>query len=157
MNNWDKTPSINAHKNFSVHNKMTYDSIQWIQNNLPQGSIILEAPGDSYSNFSKISSFSGYPTVLGWIGHQRQWRPFELEEIFKREKDIENIYISNNINRVKELIKEYGIKYIYLGIQENIKYGEENISKNTFRLFGKRIYQSEEMINGTYIYIYDVN
>ncbi len=157
VNNWDKTPSINAHKNFSVHNKMTYDSIQWIQNNLPQGSIILEAPGDSYSNFSKISSFSGYPTVLGWIGHQRQWRPFELEEIFKREKDIENIYISNNINRVKELIKEYGIKYIYLGIQENIKYGEENISKNTFRLFGKRIYQSEEMINGTYIYIYDVN
>ena len=48
------------------------------------------------------------------------------------------------------------IKYIYIGVQENIMYGKDNISKNTFRSFGKRIYQSQQMINGTYIFIYDV-
>ena len=156
INNWDKTFNLNVHKNFSVENRLTHDSIGWIKNHLPKGSIVLEAPGDSYSNFSKISSFSGHPTVLGWRGHQRQWRPFDLDEIFKREKDVENIYLSNNIDLVKELINQYEIKYIYIGVQENIMYGKENISKNTFRSFGKRIYQSEQMINGTYIFIYDV-
>ena len=72
------------------------------------------------------------------------------------EKDVENIYLSNNIDLVKELINQYEIKYIYIGVQENIMYGKDNISKNTFRSFGKRIYQSEQMINGTYIFIYDV-
>ena len=93
---------------------------------------------------------------MGWRGHQRQWRPFGLDEISKREKDVEIIYLSNNIDLVKELINQYEIKYIYIGVQENIMYGKDNISKNTFRSFGKRIYQSEQMINGTYIYIYDV-
>ena len=155
--NWDNSFNLNTHKKYSIDNKFTYDSIEWVRNHLPEGSILLEAPGDSYSNGSKISSFSGYPTVLGWIGHERQWRPFQLEEIANREKDIENIYISNNIDRVQELINDYKIQYIYVGIQEYLKYGESNIAKNTFRSFGKRIYQSEEMINGSYIYIYDVD
>lgn len=157
FNSWDRTFNINVHKNFSVENKLTYDAIEWIKENLPQGSIILEASGDSYSNYSKISSFTGYPTVLGWVGHQRQWRPFQLEEISNREKDIENIYLSNNIDRVKQLINKYKIRYIYLGIQENTKYGKNSISNNTFRSFGKRIYQSDQEVNGNHIYIYDVS
>lgn len=157
INNWDRTFNINVHKNYSVENKMTFDSIEWIKKNLPQGSIILEASGDSYSNYSKISAFTGYPTVIGWVGHQRQWRPFQLEEISNREKDVENIYLSNNIDRVKQLIYKYNIRYIYLGIQENNKYGKDSISNNTFRSFGKRIYQSDQEVNGTHIYIYDVS
>ena len=156
--NWSTNFNINVHQNLKIENNSTYKSIIWIKKNLPNGLVLLEAPGQSYNvRQSIISSFTGHPTVLGWIGHEKQWRPTKIYEISMREKDIENIYLSNNIEYVKTLIKKYKISYIYVGEEEINKYGEKILSTNTYRNFGKLIYASERQDNNSYIYIYDVS
>jgi len=44
-----------------------YAGIQWLNRNVQDAPVILEAPGLSYhSELSRISAFTGLPTVLGW-------------------------------------------------------------------------------------------
>ena len=50
-----------------------------------------EAVGGSYSGYACVSRLSGYPTVLGWPGHELQWRGGG-EEIGSRENDIQQLY-----------------------------------------------------------------
>jgi len=155
---WSTNFNINVHQNLKVENNSTYKSIIWIKNNLPNNLVVLEAPGESYNvSQSIISSFTGHPTVLGWIGHESQWRPSKKYEISVREKDIENIYLSNNTEYVKTLIDKYKISYIYVGEEEINKYGDKILLTNTYRDFGKLIYASKRQGNNNYIYIYDVS
>ena len=53
-----------------------YEAIQWIKENIDRDKVILEATkvGGSYSNYSRISTFTGNPTVLGWMNHEWVWR-----------------------------------------------------------------------------------
>jgi len=56
----------------------------------PEG-VVAEAIGGGYSYFGRISANTGYPTVLGWIGHEAQWRGgYQLHGT--RETDIATLY-----------------------------------------------------------------
>lgn len=53
--------------------------IAWIDQHADAGDQIVEAPGCSYINgwgspTSRVSAFTGVPTVIGWVGHESQWR-----------------------------------------------------------------------------------
>src|SRR5699024_10070688 len=50
-----------------------YRGIEWIIENIERNAIILEANGDSYSDYQRISVFTGNPTVLGWYVHEWLW------------------------------------------------------------------------------------
>ena len=47
-------------------------AIEWLRT-APYG-IVAEAIGGSYSEYARVSTYSGQPTVLGWQGHESQWR-----------------------------------------------------------------------------------
>ncbi|MGH9399251.1 MAG: DUF2298 domain-containing protein, partial [Thermoanaerobaculia bacterium] len=49
-------------------------AIAWLEQNAPPGSVVLEATGNPYSEFARISSHTGIPTVLGWANHEGLWR-----------------------------------------------------------------------------------
>ena len=54
-------------------------AIAWIAEHAEPGDTIVEAPGCSYVNaagapLSRVSAFTGVPTILGWHGHESQWR-----------------------------------------------------------------------------------
>ena len=36
--------------------------------------VVLEANGDSYSDYERVSAMTGLPTVLGWYVHEWLWR-----------------------------------------------------------------------------------
>jgi YYY domain-containing protein len=82
---------------------------------------VSEAIGGSYSSYGRISKLSGLPTVLGWPGHELQWRG-GTGEIGSREADIEILYSSGDWERTKEIITQYDIRYIYLGDLERNSY-----------------------------------
>ncbi|MEM4347202.1 MAG: DUF2298 domain-containing protein [Candidatus Altiarchaeota archaeon] len=67
-------------------------AIEWLNKNVRGNPIILEAPGDSFRWESCVSANTGLPTLLGWEGHERQWRPSQLQEISKRKQDVNKIY-----------------------------------------------------------------
>ena len=49
-------------------------AVAWFLKNAPIGSKILEASGDPYTEYARISSHTGVPTVLGWANHELLWR-----------------------------------------------------------------------------------
>jgi YYY domain-containing protein len=53
--------------------------IDWIDDNADSDDTIAEAPGCQYINIDgvpmdRVSAFTGIPTVVGWLGHESQWR-----------------------------------------------------------------------------------
>ena len=47
-------------------------AMQWLWD-APLG-VVAESVGGSYSVHARMSTHSGQPTVLGWVGHEHQWR-----------------------------------------------------------------------------------
>jgi YYY domain-containing protein len=89
-----------------------YAAIQWLSQQ-PLG-VVSEAIGGQYSDFARVSTRSGMPTVMGWPAHESQWRG-GAAEFGSRQEDIPTLYTSNDWTLVSSIIKRYNIRYIYFG------------------------------------------
>lgn len=98
-------------------------AIRWLEENVEGSPVVLEANGDSYSNYERVSAMTGLPTVLGWYVHEWLWRS-DVADINQRGADVQAIYTSTDEATVRELIEEYDIEYIFVGSCERQKYGE---------------------------------
>lgn len=128
-----------------------YKAINWINENIDRKSVILEANSDSYSDYQRVSVFTGHTTVLGWYTHEWLWRG-DTDALNERVVDISDIYTSNDIEKVNKLINKYKIEYIYVGRLEYEKY--DRIDEGFFELLGKKVYESSSssfLDNKTYI------
>lgn len=67
-------PTLNGIAYMQRYRPADYAAIQWLQENVEGSPFILEAPGGSYSQYGRVSSQTGLPTVLGWDFHEQQWR-----------------------------------------------------------------------------------
>ena len=103
-------------------------AIEYFKQNANYTDVILEAVGPDYSQFSRISSGTGLATVLGWVGHEYQWRG-NLEIINQRKDDIVRLYSSVDVDESQTLINKYDIEYIYIGENERNIYGDQGINK----------------------------
>ena len=121
-----------------------YTAINWLRN--AQFGNVAEAVGGSYSEYARVSTFSGLPTILGWPGHEMQWRG-GVTEIGSRERDIQLLYETTDWMIANEIIDNYKIKYIYIGNLERLKYkiDEVKFQNNLAKIFSNNsitIYQS---------------
>jgi len=82
----------------------------------PKG-IIAEAIGGGYSAYGRISMYTGFQTVLGWTGHEVQWRG-SYEPQGTRFDDINRLYTTANWEETQDIIERYNIRYIYIGSLE---------------------------------------
>jgi uncharacterized membrane protein len=51
-----------------------YNAILWINQNISGQPVMLEAWGESYTTFNRVSAYTGLPTVIGWRVHEWLWR-----------------------------------------------------------------------------------
>jgi uncharacterized membrane protein len=126
-----------------TYNPDEMEAIHWLQQ-APQG-VIAEAIGGSYSSFARISEISGQQTVLGWPGHESQWRG-GAREIGSRQQDIELLYKTNSWSEAERVIKQYNIRYIYIGGLERSTYRVSEVKfqnnlKNVFQKGDVTIYE----------------
>ncbi len=105
-----------------------YDAIHWLNQNVKGYPVILEAWGGEYTDYARITSFTGLPTVIGWPGHEYQWRGTG-DEAARRQGVVDTIYNTSNIMEAKALIEQYGVTYVYVGPLERIKYPQANFLK----------------------------
>ena len=103
---------------------------------------IAEAVGGSYTEYARVSEQTGFPAVLGWPGHEGQWRG-GYTEVGSREQEIKTLYESINWDEVKTIISRYGIRYIYVGYLENSTY---TVSTKKFDDNLKVIYQNNSVV-----------
>ena len=116
-----------------------YDAIVWINKNIKNQPVILEAQGDSYTDFARVSANTGLPTVLGWTVHEWLWRG-TYDTPSPRITEVQTLYENPDINTTKELIDKYKISYVFIGELEYQKY--PNLDELRFSKIGKIIYQN---------------
>jgi len=108
-----------------------YAAIAWLNENVGGAPIILESPGDRFRAYiyeGRVSAQTGLPTLLGWAGHEHQWRG-SYQEQTRREADIELLYTSTNQDEVLTLLDKYGISYVYVGPLERTRYPAPGLTK----------------------------
>ena len=89
--------------------------------------VFVEAVGNSYDRegAGRTSAITGIPTVIGWRGHQSQWRGTSYGTLVaSRPADIERLYTDLRFDVVEEFINRYEIDYIMYGSSERSKYGD---------------------------------
>ncbi|NLN69528.1 MAG: hypothetical protein GX142_01890 [Chloroflexi bacterium] len=94
-------------------------AIRWLST-APMG-VVAEAVGGQYTGFARVSTHSGLPAVLGWPGHQGQWRG-GYAEVGTREADIRTLYETPNWLTALEIIQRYKIDYVFVGALESSTY-----------------------------------
>ncbi len=102
-------------------------AIDWLKT-APLG-IVAEAVGGQYSEYARAATYSGQPNVLGWPGHEGQWRGSN-KEMGSRESDLRRLYETRSWDEAKSILDQYDIKYVYVASLERNTY---NIVEEKFR------------------------
>jgi YYY domain-containing protein len=92
-------------------------AIEWLRA-APNG-VVAEAVGDGYSAYARISTYSGLQTVLGWPGHEAQWRG-SYEPQGSRREDVTRLYTTSSWEEAQDIVEKYDIRYIYIGSLERV-------------------------------------
>jgi uncharacterized membrane protein len=106
-------------------------AIRWLQS-APDG-VVAEAIGGSYSAYGRVSTLTGLPTVLGWPGHESQWRG-GYDEQGSRQSDIETLYATGDWQTASDIIAQYNIRYVFVGNLERGKPLQEEKFRSHMRL-----------------------
>ena len=101
----------------------------------PPGVVAEAVSLDTYSDYGRMSVYSGQPAVLGWWWHEYQWRgslnpqlspiqdltcraAFSYDSRRMRSDDVACLYSTTNWNEASEIITQYNIRYIVVGTLE---------------------------------------
>ncbi len=111
-------------------------AIDWLRNNADRGDHVLEAHGDDYSDYGRVSAITGLPTPMGWQGHELQWRG-GAELFGPRIEYTEEIYRGQTVTESENLTEDelklrlefYGIDYIFVGSLERNDFGENTAGR----------------------------
>jgi uncharacterized membrane protein len=126
----------------------SYQAILWLRANVKGQAVVLETPGNSYTDNNLVSSYTGLPTVQGWFVHEWLWRG-TAEAPQQRVNDITTIYQSEDVGQVKPLLAKHQIRYVLVGAFERERFPTLNEEK--FLKLGKKVFASGE----TAIYLLD--
>lgn len=122
-----------------------YAAILWLNAYIKGQPVILEAQGDSYTDYARVSANTGLPTVLGWTVHEWLWRG-DYSVPAPRITDVATMYESQDLKKTQELLDKYKVEYVFIGNLEKEKY--PNLYEDKFASLGKIVYQR----NNTKIY-----
>ncbi|HMA05705.1 MAG TPA: DUF2298 domain-containing protein [Methanomicrobiales archaeon] len=116
---------------------MTLDGLQYLETThpgdaaalpfvrgLPPGTVIVEGAKGDYAYPSRISSFTGVQTIIGWPGHEFMWRgtggrtPARIDEVRA---------IYEDPARAPGILRGYNATYVYVGDTERELYSRLNL------------------------------
>jgi len=127
-------------------------AVEWVLHNTTPDALVLEGKGASYwSNYNRISTMTGRTTLLGWDGHESQWRGEAFGEMARgRDEALQYVYRSGSPAEIERVLDEWGIDYVYIGPTERQQYeitprSEERIAAATDLVFSDgdvRIYRN---------------
>ncbi len=113
-------------------------AIHWLES-APPGTVA-EAVGGSYSAFARVATYSGHPDVLGWPGHESQWRGGAAEQ-GSREADIRRLYETPNWAEAETILRQYDVRYVFVGALERQAY---RVNERKFRQNMELVFEQGE-------------
>jgi len=131
----ENTLQLDGTAHFALSSPEDHAAAFWLKS-APLGTLV-EAVGGSYTHYARISTHSGQPTLLGWPGHESQWRGGGAE-MGTRAYDIERLYTTGSWAEANQIITQYGIRYIYIGSLERTTY---SVNEGKFNRNLEPVYQ----------------
>jgi uncharacterized membrane protein len=105
---------------------------------VPDG-VVAEAVGDGYSGITPaFPPIRDIQTVIGWPGHEAQWRGTYEPQGSRREADMTTLYTTARWDEAQAIIDRYDIRYIYIG---TLEYISMPVNQEKFQLHLKPIFQ----------------
>ncbi len=123
-----RTNSLDGLAYMKISDPADYYGIQWLNTTIQGDPVIVEAVGPDYSDYARISAFTGLPTIMGWVGHEYQWRVNWLnkgvnaDDFDRRQNDVTSIYTNKSPDVVLSLMARYQAQYLYVGPLEEETY-----------------------------------
>lgn len=121
------SPSLDGMRYLARHHPDDAAAIGWLRR-VEGRPVVLEATGDPYGYFARVSVNTGLPTVLGWANHERVWRG-PLPEIEQRRREVDTIYGSTDMEEVDALLRRHHVRYVFVGELERQRFGTEALAK----------------------------
>jgi uncharacterized membrane protein len=116
-----------------------YAAVKWLNENVKGQPVILEAPGDSYTDYDVISSYTGLPTVSGWFVHEWLWRgSAEIPE--ERVGSIMTIYTSDDLEKTRKALEKFNVEYVIVGHFERERFVD--LKGEKFAQLGELVFAS---------------
>jgi uncharacterized membrane protein len=103
-------------------------AIDWLRASGQPRSVVVEAVGGDYTDYARVSTFSGVPTPIGWIGHELQWRG-PRDELTRRERLVQDLYQSRDADQAQRTLDTLGVSHVFIGRLEREKYGAEAVER----------------------------
>lgn len=146
---WDPSQYQGLNATGFLESEFSQDAkaIRWLKENVQGSPVTLEANGDSYTGYERVSAMTGLPTILGWYVHEWLWRN-DVEDLNEKSWEIETIYTSDDSEEVETLLEKYQVEYIFVGAMEREKYGV-SLNDSLLQSLGTIVFQDED--TGTYI------
>ena len=91
---------------------------------LPPGTVIAEGVKGDYAYPSRISSFTGVQTIIGWPGHEFMWRGAG-GRTSDRIEEVRAVY--EDPARAPGILRRYNATYVYVGDTERELYSRLNL------------------------------
>jgi len=121
-----------------------YAAILWLNAQVSGQPVILEAVGTSYSDFSRVSAFTGLPTVVGWPVHEWLWRgSYDIPA--PRIEEVKSMYEEPFSLLSARMFEKYMVDYIFVGDKEREAYPA--LRSDQLRALGEVVFQN----GGTFI------
>ena len=104
------------------------DAAAWLREHAPGNAVLLEAPGRAYSGDSRMSTWTGIPTVIGWTQHEELWRGPD-PRIAARTTDIDTAYRTGDPDLRRAVLNRYAVTHVVAGDSERDRYGPEVVER----------------------------
>jgi YYY domain-containing protein len=142
-NHFAGPPTLDGMAYFAQQYPDDWAAINWLNANVREPAVIAEGIGGQYwieGRFSRISMATGLPTVMGWPGHEAQWRGNYFNKVAEREGAIQQLYQTRDAAGALATMQTYSIEYLILSDLERGKYG--NLNPARFESFMRPVFQS---------------
>ena len=130
---FSRAPTFDAGAYLAVAAPAEYGAVEWVRANTLPTAVVVEGKGRSYgAETNRISTMTGRPTLLGWDGHEAQWRGRAYGAMAAgRPEALRAIYGDATPEQRARILEELGADYVYVGPQERAQY---NLSPTTERV-----------------------
>ena len=149
FNSLKQYESINGSGWIAAQYPDNWAGILWLNqqiSNYTTSPVIVEADGDSYTDYEQVSAFTGLPTIVGWSVHEWLWRG-SYDIVAPRKAEVQKIYESTDLNETRQILAKYHVTYVFVGTLEREKF--KDLQEWKFKELGNSVFTS----GGTVIYL----
>ncbi len=104
-------------------------AIRWLRATVQGTPTVLEGRAPIYRWGSRVSVYTGLPTVLGWDWHEQQQRAAYVASIQERASDVQRAFDSPNPAEALAVLRKYDVRLVYVGGLERAYYSGAGLAK----------------------------